>query len=196
MLLRKIIMELEKYTIENIDELMNDIQILKQRFNLMKTVLDGYKNSPMFDFEKNEVGIKLFKQSQTRCAKALKKLKALFIEGLNIYDLDVQNSLVNLLDRCNNTVVSFANNLTTFEKVKKNTFWEIIGDYYFCCALTDMSLKALDCLEMVASNAGAELGYYDYRDYSINEMRDAIIKLKNTTSYVEKGTYILEMKNQ
>jgi len=190
-------MELEKYTIENIDELMNDIQILKQRFNLMKTVLDGYKNSPMFDFEKNEVGIKLFKQSQKRCAKALKKLKALFIEGLkNIYDLDVQNSLVNLLERCNNTVVSFANNLTTFEKVEKNTFWEIIADYYFCCALTDMSLKGLDCLEMVVSNAGAELGYYDYRDYSINEMRDAIKKLKNTTSYVEKGTYILEMKNQ
>ena len=189
-------MGLEKYTIENVDELMNYIKILKQRFNLMRIVLDGYKNSSIIDFDENEVGVELFKQYEKGHIKAIQELKELFLEGLaDIENLDVQSTLVDILYQCNNTVVDFANNLTLVEKLKKNTFWEIVADYYFCCAITDISLKGLDCLEMVVENAGAELGYYDYRNYNLDEIKDAINKLKNTTSYVDNGTFILEMKN-
>ena len=187
---------------EYLDELLSDIKVLSEDFFMFKSEFFDFKDYPAFDFEEDEIGTELIKKGEKSAAKQLRKTNQQFFEKLNnISKFNLQTSIVTLYSLMNDLyknrkIVSNVEFVTeVYSAVKEKTQWKFIPIFYYSYAITDISLKQLNCLKMLINYVGAELGLDGYKKYTDKAIKGAISKLKNSTTYIDDGSYIAELKN-
>ena len=187
---------------EYLDELKRDIRVLRKDFKYALHSLNDYKNHPIFTFEEDEVGVELYKRYEKKYAKKILNVKKNFLKSLNNIDkFNIQTSIVMLyslvddLYKNRKEAIDFVGRIRFLADYKNSTVWELIPKYYYYCALVDFGLQQLSYLKMIVRSTGAEIDLDGYNQYAKKALKAGMSKFKNSTNYIDDGSYISELKN-